>query len=85
MASLNQLGLIDGHIVTEVVKSQLVVGAVGNIRSIGDSPLCGLHTGNNQAHGKAHVAVDLAHPLRVTLCQVFVDGDHMDTLTGQCI
>ena len=27
--------------------------------------------------------MNLAHPLAVTLCQVFVDGDHMDTLAFQ--
>ncbi len=33
--------------------------------------------------GKPHEAVDLAHPLRVTLGKVVVDGDHVDALAGQ--
>ena len=38
---------------------------------------------DDQAHGKAHEAVDLAHPLGVTLGQVVVDGDDVNALTGQ--
>ena len=33
---------------------------------------------DDQAHGKAHEAVDLAHPLGVTLGQVVVDGDDVN-------
>jgi len=38
---------------------------------------------DDQAHGEAHEAVDLAHPLGVTLGQVVVDGDDVDALAGE--
>ena len=83
MTPLHQLLLVNGHVVPQVVKAQLVVGAVGDIGGVGIPALTTLHTGDHQTHAQTHVAVDLAHPLGVTLGQVFVDGDHMDTLAGQ--
>ena len=83
MAPLDKLGLVDGHVVAQVVEAQLIVGAVGDVGCVGLPPLGALHAGDNQAHRQAHVPVDLAHPLGVTLGQVLVDGDHMDTLAGE--
>ena len=83
VAPLHQLLLVDGHVVTQIVEAQLVVGAVSNVGGVGGAALAGLHTGDHQAHGEPHVPVDLAHPLGVALCQVFVDGDHMDASAGE--
>ncbi len=83
MAPLDQLLLVDGHVVPKVVKAQLVVGAVSNVCGVGHPALSGAHAGDHQADGQAHVAIDLAHPLRLVLGQVIVDGDHMDTFPGQ--
>ena len=38
---------------------------------------------DDEANGQAQKAVDLAHPLAVTLGQIVVDGDDMDTVAGQ--
>ena len=83
MAPLDKLLLVDGHIVTKVVESQLVVGAVGDVCGIGLPALSRLHTRDHKTYGKAHITVDLAHPLGVTLGKVVVDGDHMDTAAGK--
>ena len=83
VSPLHQLGLVDRHVVPEVVKAQLVVGAVGDVGGVGHPALRRGHAGNHQTDGKPHVAVDLAHPLRVALGQVFVDGDHVNALAGQ--
>ena len=83
MAPLDQLLGIDGHVVPQVVKAELVVGAVGDVGGVG--VLLGLshHPVDDQAHGEAHEAVHLAHPLRVALGQVVVDGDDVHALAGQ--
>ena len=83
VSPLHQLGLVDRHVVPEVVKAQLVVGAVGDVGGVGHPALRRGHAGNHQTDGKPHVAVDLAHPLRVALGQVLVDGDHVNALAGQ--
>ena len=43
----------------------------------------GSRTWDDQAHGEAQEPVDLAHPLRVALGQVFVHGDDVDALPRQ--
>ena len=85
MTPLDQLRLVDGHIVPEVVKAQLVVGAVGNVGGVAFPPLRRGHGGDNEAHAQPHIPVDLAHPLGVTLGKVLIDGDHMDTPARQGI
>ena len=85
MAPLNQVLLIQGHIVTEVVKTQLIVGAIGNVRGIALPPLGRGHAGNDQAGGQAHIAVDLAHHLGLILGQVIINSDQVDTVAGQSI
>ena len=80
---LDQLLGVDGHVVPQVVKAELVVGAVGDVGGVG--VLLGLshHPVDDQAHGEAHEAVHLAHPLAVALGQVVVDGDDVHALAGQ--
>ena len=51
--------------------------------SIGGLLVRAHHAVDDQAHGQAHEAVDLAHPLAVALGQVVVDGDDVDALAGQ--
>ena len=83
VAPLYQLAGVDGHVVTEVVKAELIVGAVGDVGRVG--VLLGLsHDAvDHQTHGEAHEAVHLAHPLGVALGQIVVDGDDVDALARQ--
>ena len=83
VAPLHQLLLVDGHVVPQVVEAELVVGAVGDVGVIGGLALPGGHVVDHQAHGQAHEAVHLAHPLAVALGQVVVDGDDVNALPGQ--
>ena len=85
VAPLNQLLLVDGHVVPQVVKAQLVVGAVSNVRGVSLPALGGSHAGNHQANGQTQIAVDLTHPLGLIFGQVVVDSDHMDPFPGQGI
>ena len=83
VAPLDQLLGVDGHVIPQVVKAELVVGSVGDVGVV--SRLLGRthHPVDHQAHGQTHEAVDLAHPLGVTLGQVVVDGDDVHALAGQ--
>ena len=83
VAPLDLLILIDGHVVPQVIKAHLIVGAVGNVGGIGGLALLLGQVVDDQAHGQAHEAVDLAHPLAVALGQIVVDGDDMDAVSGQ--
>ena len=74
-----------GHIVTQVIKAELIVGAEGDVAHIlqffdlrGDRV-------PDQADGKAEEAVQLAHPLAVTRREVLVDGNNVYALAGQRI
>ena len=74
--------IIEGadHVIAQVVKAQLVIGAVGNVAIVGSLALWRAHLGQDDAHGQAKPAVDTAHHLGVALCQVIVNGDDVDTL-----
>ena len=82
LENLVQLGL---HVVAQIIKAQLVVGGIGHIAGI-----CRFFLGFwllrvDYASRQAQCSVDFAHPFRVTLGQVVVDGDDMHALSGQCI
>ena len=85
MAPLHLLVLIDGHVVPQVVKAHLVVGAVGDVGVVGGLPLLLAEVVDDQAHRQAQKAVDLAHPLAVSLGQIVVDGDDVNATARQCI
>ena len=79
----DQLTLVDGHIVTQIVKSQLVVGHVGDVASVGFLTFRGGHAVEDNAYSQSQELVDLSHPLRVSFGQVIVDGNDMDALSFQ--
>ena len=57
MPALNLLLLVDHHIIAQIVKPELVIGAVGNIGVIRGFFLILIHSVNNKPHGKPHKAV----------------------------
>ena len=83
VSPLHQLVGIDGHVVPQVVKAHLVVGAVSNIGVIGLLALLLGQIVDDQTHAQPQKTVNLAHPLAVALGKVVVDGDDMDALAGQ--
>ena len=86
MRTLDQIPGILGHIVTQIVETELVVGTKGNICHI--SLTTGLAIGLvliNTIHTQAMEHIDGSHPLRVTLGQIIVHRYHMNTVTGKGI
>ena len=85
VTALDHVLFIQGHVVTQIVKAHLVVGAVGDVAGIGLTPFFICQAVDDQAHGKTEEAVYLAHPLAVTACQIVVDRDDVDALARQCV
>ena len=75
--SLYKLFLVDHHVVTKVIESQLVIGHIGDVASVSRASLLRLHVVQNHAHGKAQEFMNLSHPLGVTLRQIVVDSYDM--------
>ena len=82
-AALHHLIPADGHIVPQVVEPQLAVCHVCNIAAVGRLALRGIHTAQHGAHRQAQELMDPAHLIRVALCQIIVDRDHMDAFARQ--
>ena len=78
VAALDVLRQLELHVVAEVVESELVVRAVGDIRRIGLLPLGVVQLVLDDADRHAQEAVDPAHPLRVAAGQVVVRRDDVD-------
>ena len=85
VTALDHFMLVNGHVVAQVVKAKLVVGAVGDVSVIGGLLFVALHAVNDQTHRQAQELIDLAHPFGVTLGQIVVDRDDVHALTAQCI
>src|SRR5262245_4068983 len=80
MAALDIVRQLELHVVAQVVETELVVRAVGDVGGVGDLAL-GVHEiVLDDADGHAEEAIDLAHPLRVAAGEVVVDGDDMHPL-----
>ena len=81
--ALDHILLINAHVVAQVVEAELVVRAVGDVRLIRLSALVRIEIVNDAADVQTQKPVDLAHPLRVALCKVIVDGDDVHALAFQ--
>ena len=83
MTALYHVLLVQRHVITQVVKAELVVGAVCDIRIVRFAAFIGAEVVYNQADAQTEEAVDLSHPLRVTLGKIIIDRDDMHTVSGQ--
>ena len=83
MAALDHVAFIQGHVVAQVVKAHLVVGAVSDVAVVGLAALVVCKAVDDEAHGEAEEAVNLAHPLAVAAGKIIVDRDDMYALAGQ--
>ena len=71
-SSLNQPFLVNDHVVTKVIKAQLIVCNIGYVAVIGSPSFIGLHGLEDTSYCKTQKFMDLSHPLRITLCQVII-------------
>jgi hypothetical protein len=81
--ALRAVGEPECEVVAQVVETELVVGAVRDVAGIRRTLLVGALATLDHADRQAEEAVDRAHPIRVTLRQVFVDRNDVHALGGQ--
>ena len=68
---------INHHIVTQIVKAELVVRCVYNIAVVGFALLLGRHVLQSETNRKTQEAIEYSHPFAVTLSQIIVYRDDM--------
>ncbi len=83
--ALHALREIVFHVVAQVVESEFVVRAVGDVRRVGRAPLHVVQIVDDHAHRQPQHLVDRAHPLRVAPRQVIVHGHDVHAVPGQRI
>ena len=83
VAPLDQILGALSHIVAQVVKTELIVRAVGDVAGVLLTTLCGSLTGQNATGGQPQEAVDAPHEVGLVLGEVVVDGYHVDALARQ--
>jgi len=83
--ALYHLSLGEHHVVTQVVKAELVVRAERHVRRIRRLALGEVHVVRDQTNRESEIAVELAHPLAIAACEVVVDRDHVDALARERI
>ena len=81
----NQLFLVNNHVITQIIKSQFVVGNISDITLVSFLSLLGGHAVQYHADLQSQELMYLTHPLRITLRQIVIDGNDMDALAFQSI
>jgi len=79
---MNQVVRLDNHVVAQIVETELVVGAVGDVATVGFMTFLGCHLPKDITHAAAQEFKDPAHPLGVTLGQIVIDGHQMCPAAG---
>ena len=85
MAALNHLREFILHVVAQVIKAVLVVGAVSDIAGVSSATLVIIQAVDDDTHAHAEKVINLSHPLRVAPGKVIIDGHNMDTTARQSI
>ena len=67
------------------VKSEFVVGAIGDVTRIGALPFLVVQIMLNHPHRHPQILINVAHPFRVTAGQIVVYRDHMNAFGFQAI
>ena len=73
------------HVVAQVIESEFVVGAVGDVFGIGDAAGLIVHVGQDRSDTQPQHLEYRSHPRCVAFGQIIVDGDDMDTFAFQSI
>ena len=81
--ALHAVGYFVDHVVSQVVEAVFVVGAVGDVGTVGGLLVFTRGLGQVDAYCEAQEVVEAAHPLRISAGEVVVDGDDVDALAGE--
>ena len=81
--ALDALRQVILHVVAQVVETEFVVGAVGEVSAVGGVALLVVEIVDDHADGKAQAAIERAHPFRVAAREVVVHGDDVHAAPGE--
>jgi hypothetical protein len=81
--SLDHFVLRGDHVITEIVKTELIVGSIRDVCGVSCPSLGVIETVDYHTHLKSEELVNRTHPFCVTPGEVIVDSDNMNTLSGQ--
>ena len=81
--SLYQLLFINNHVVSQIVKTILIIGNIRNITCILFPSLVIFHRVQDHTDFQSQKLMDFTHPLRISFGQVIVDGYDMHAFTFQ--
>ena len=84
-SSLHQLFFIDDHIVTQIIKSELIVRHIRDVTVICFPAFFIIHAIEHNAHRKSKEFMDLSHPLGITFRQIVVYCNDIDAFSFQRI
>ena len=86
LLALYEILRLCGHVVTQVVETELIVGSEGDVAAVGGTAFLGIGISLvNAVYGKAMELIEGTHPFGVTFGEVIVDGHHMHALASECI
>ena len=80
-ASLNEVFNTYDHVISQVVKSKFVICGICDVTGIGCLSFGTCKAVEYYTYGKSHKSEYLAHPFRVTVCQVIVYCNYMNSLS----
>ncbi len=80
VSALDVVRQLELHVVAQVVESELVVGAVGDVGGVGDLAVGVVEIVLDDSDSHAEEAVDPAHPFGVAARQVIVHRNDVDAL-----
>lgn len=82
MAALHHFGGAIGHVVAEVIKPKLVVGAIGNVCGVHFAAFCRRLPRDNAASGHAERAKNATHEVTLVACEEVVHRHNVHALTS---
>ncbi len=82
-AALHTIVEAEREVVAQVVETEFVVGAVGDVAAVRRALLVRILLVLDDTDREAEEAVDRTHPVRVALCQVFVHGDDVHAVARE--
>ena len=75
----------DYHVVTEVVETKFIVGAICDVAGIRFTTFVVVHAVEDTANSQTQETEYFAHPFAVTLCQIVIDSNNVYALAFQCV
>ena len=82
---LNQILLINHHVISQIIKSKFVIGNVSDITLISRPSRVIVHVIGHNADTEPQEVMHLSHPLGITGCQIVVDRNDVDAFSLQGI